>query len=71
MHNTFCEFSQIAALDVIVCLQEDLPESRLADGVILQVKFVKALEGVRVCVHVQCVDRKIVRCQFERLKYLL
>ena len=33
--QTFCELGKISAIDVVVGLQEDLSETRLADRVIL------------------------------------
>jgi hypothetical protein len=43
---TLGEFSKIAALNVIICLEEDFTESRFADRIILQVEFIKAVKRV-------------------------
>lgn len=41
-------------------LDEDLSEARLAEGIILQVEAVKAMEGVLVSMHVQRVHIQII-----------
>jgi len=41
-------------------LDEDLPQSGLAEGVVLQVEAVKAVESVLVGVHVQGVNIQLV-----------
>ena len=41
-------------------LDEDLSQARLAEGVVLQVEAVKAVERVLVCVHVQRVHVQVI-----------
>ena len=41
-------------------LDEDLSQARLAEGVVLQVEAVKAVERVLVCVHVQRVHIQVI-----------
>ena len=57
-------------MDIIIRLQEDLAQPRLADRVVLQVELVEAVERVLVRVHVERVDREVVRGQVQRLEHL-
>ena len=50
--RTLRQLSQVPAVNVVVRLQEDLTQTRLANGVVLQVELVKAVESVLVSVHV-------------------
>ena len=47
-HLTLGQLGQVATLDEVVGLEENLTQARLADGVVLQVELVKPMEGVRV-----------------------
>jgi len=47
-HLTLSQLGQVATLDEVVGLEENLTQARLADGVVLQVEFVKPMESVRV-----------------------
>ena len=58
------------ALDVVVRLQENLAQPRLAQWVVLEVEAVKPLEGLAVSVHVQGVHAQVVRSQVQRLEHL-
>lgn len=40
--------AKVFALDVVVCLDEDLSQDGLADGVVFGVELVKAMESVTV-----------------------
>ena len=68
---TLRQLRQIAPLYIIVRLHEDLAQARLADGVVLEVELVEAVKRVRVRVHVERVDREVVRGQLQRLEHLL
>ena len=58
-------------MDTIVGLQEDLPQSRLPDRIVLQVEFVESMERVIVGVHIQGVDRELVGGETETLEYFV
>ncbi len=62
MHNlTFGEFSKVPSLNEVIRLQEDLTQPRLANRIILQIELVETMERILVCVHVQGIDRKVIR----------
>lgn len=65
------QLRQVPPLYEVVRLEEDLAEARLAQGVILQIKLVEAMERVLVRVHVKRIDREVIRRQVERLEDLL
>lgn len=50
------QLGQIPPLYEVIRLQKDLPQPRLANRVIFQVKLVEALERVLVRVHVEGID---------------
>ena len=41
-------FSKVSALHVVVCLDENLPQSTLPDRIVLGVELVKPVEGVAI-----------------------
>ena len=67
---TLGKLCKIAALDIVVCLEKYLTQSRFAYRVIFQVELVEAMERILMCMHVEGINRQIIRCQCERLKYL-
>lgn len=54
------DLRKVAPRNDVVRLQEDLPQPRLAAGVVLQVEAVEAVERPRVRVHVQRVNGQVV-----------
>lgn len=48
-NHLFSDFGQISSLDIIIRLEEDFSETRLANRVVFEIEFVKPVEGVRVC----------------------
>ena len=68
--RTLRQLRQIPALHVVVRLEEDLAQPRLADRVVLEIEFVEAMERVLMCVHIERVDGEVVRGQIERLENL-
>ena len=56
---------------MVIRLQENLPQPRLADGVVLQVELVETVERILVRMHIKRVDREIVGRQVQRLEHLL
>ena len=69
--HTLCQLSQVPAVNVVVRLQEDLTQTRLANGVVLQVELVETVERILVRMHIKRVDREIVGRQVQRLEHLL
>ena len=67
---TFRELSQVSALDQVVRFQEDFPQTRFSNWVILQIEFVETVEGVLVGMHIQCIDRKVIGGKLERFEHL-
>lgn len=57
-------------MDIVVRLQEDLPQSRFANWVVFQVELVKPMERVLVRVHIKGVNGKVVSGEVERLEHL-
>ena len=49
---TLSQFCQIPAANMVVCLQEDFPQTRLSDRVIFEVELVKPVEGILVGMHI-------------------
>ena len=39
---------KVSAVDMIVGLDEDLPQSALSDGIVLGIEFVKSMERVTI-----------------------
>ena len=56
---------------MVIRLQENLPQPRLADGVVLQVELVETVERILVRMHIKGVDREVVGRQVQRLEHLL
>ena len=50
--RTSCQLSEISPLNVVVGLQENLPQSGLSDRIVLQVEFVESMERIIMGVHV-------------------
>ena len=44
--RTLGDLGEITTFDVIVALEEDLPQSRLSERVVLEIEFVEAMERV-------------------------
>lgn len=70
MKLTFRELSQISSFNQVIRFQEDFPQARFPNWVILQVEFVEPMEGILVGVHIQRIDRKVVGGKLERFKHL-
>lgn len=64
------DLGEITTFDVIVALEEDLPQSRLSERVVLEIEFVEAMERVLMGVHVERIDGEIVSREIERFKDL-
>lgn len=45
---TFGDFSQVFPLHIVIGLHEDFTETRFTNRVVLEIEFVKAMEGVLV-----------------------
>lgn len=50
--RTSRQLSEISPLNVVVGLQENLPQSGLSDRIVLQVEFVESMERIIMGVHV-------------------
>jgi hypothetical protein len=70
-HQLVRHLREIAALDEIVGLEEYLAQSRLADGIVLEIELVEAVEDAIVCVHVQSIHCQVVGCQSDALEHFL
>ena len=55
--HTLGELREVSSLDEVVGFQEYFAQAGLPDWVVFQVKLIKTLEGVLMCVHVERVDR--------------
>ena len=53
---TLSQFCQIPAANMVVCFQEDFPQTRLSDRVVFEVELVKPVEGILVGMHIQSVN---------------
>jgi hypothetical protein len=71
LHDLVRELGEVAALDEVVRLEEDLTQAALPDRIVLQVELVEALPAVLDRMHVERVDREVVRGQLQRLENLL
>eukprot|EP01137_Pigoraptor_chileana_P027974 Opistho-2@11329 len=67
----FCQTRQIAALDVVVRLEKYLAQAALANRIVLEVEFIKAVECVAVGVHVERIHAEVVRGELQRVEHLL
>ena len=47
-YHTFGNICEVSSLNLVIGLHENLAETRLTDGVILQVELVKTMEGILV-----------------------
>ena len=68
--RTLRQLSEVAPVDVVVRLEEDLAQPRLPERIVLQVELVEPVERVLVRVHVEGIDRELVRGQVQRLEHL-
>jgi len=68
--NTLGQFSQVFALNVIVGLEKDFPQSALAYRIVLEVEFVESMKRVLVGMHVERIDGEVVGRQIQTLKHL-
>ena len=68
--HTAGELCEVLPLDVVIRFEKDLTQARLSDWVVFEVELVEPMEGVLMRVHIQGVDRKIVRFQVQRLEDL-
>jgi hypothetical protein len=63
------ELGEVLALEEVVGLEEDLPQTRRPGGVVAVVEAVEAVE-LLVRVHVERVDAQVIRGEVERVKHL-
>lgn len=61
VHQQDQSWKTISFNKTVACLfDEDLPQTGLTAGVVLQVEFVETVEDVLVGVHVQCIHVQVV-----------
>ena len=62
---------KVSSTNIVVCLHEHFPQSRLSDRVVLGVELVKPVECVPVRVDVQHVNCQVIGGQVHRFKHIL
>lgn len=67
---TLGQLGQVFPLEQIISLQEDFTQTRRSSGVVSIIESVESVE-LLVRMHVERIDRQIVRGQVERFEYFL
>jgi len=67
---TFCYLCEIGSAYHIICLQEDFSKTRFSYRRVLQIETIETMKGILMRVHIQSIDRKIVRSEVEGFKHL-
>mmetsp|Transcript_4890 Transcript_4890/g.9789 ORF Transcript_4890/g.9789 Transcript_4890/m.9789 type:complete len:277 (+) Transcript_4890:1815-2645(+) len=60
IQDFFCDLGKESAVNVVVCLQEDVPKEPLPKWIVLVVEQIESLEAAAQSVHVQMVSRRLV-----------
>ena len=50
------QLGKVPSLNIIIRLQEDLPQSRFSNGIVLQIEFIETMEGIVMGVHIEGID---------------